>query len=189
MGSRGPAPLPTPIKRMRGETRKERLNDNAPRPIRMLPTAPADLGTRAREVWDRQIASMGATGVLTPVDGDALRAYCEAVERYEEAARLLRGSGPLVRGARSGGCSTCGHGQDQHRGGKTCRTAGCSCQALTGGEWVRNPLHQIARDNAMLIRLFARDLGFVPSGREGLHPGGIEEEEDAFDAWLGAGAK
>lgn len=160
MGRRGPAPQPTALKLLKGETRKARLNPDAPKPIRMLPTAPADLGPRAREVWDRQILSMGSTGVLTPVDGDALRAYCEAVERYEEAARLLRGSGPLVMGARG---------------------------TATKPEYVRNPLHQIARDNAMLIRLFARDLGFVPSGREGLHPGGIEDEGDAFDAWLGSG--
>jgi P27 family predicted phage terminase small subunit len=108
---------------------------------------------RAREVWDRQIESMAATGVLTVVDGDALRAYCEAVSRYEQAARLLASSGPLVKGART-------------------------------GELVKNPLHQVARDNAVLIRLFARELGFVPAGREGIRPAGLGESEDDFDRWL-----
>lgn len=156
VGKRGPAPQPTALKLLKGETRASRLNTDAPKPIKVNPIPPTDLGPRAREVWDRQLASMAASGWLTPVDGDALRAYCEAVERYEEGARLLRGSGPLVMGARG---------------------------TKERPEYVRNPLHQVVRDNAMLIRLFARDLGFVPSGREGLHPGGIEGEGDAFDAW------
>lgn len=157
MGRRGPAPQPTALKVLKGEKRPERLNPDAPKPIGKLPSPPADLGARAREVWERQLRSMGATGVLTPVDADAMRAYCEAVERYEVAARLLRDSGPLVKGARA---------TDDRP------------------EWVKNPLHQVARDNAMLIRLLARDLGFVPSGREGIKPGALGEEGDAFDDWL-----
>ena len=50
------------------------------------------------------------------------------------------------------------------------------------GELVKNPLHQIVRDDAMLIRLFARDLGFVPSAREGLR--GPVGEADPLEAWL-----
>lgn len=158
MGKRGPAPLPTPIKLLRGEKRPQRLNPDAPKPVAGLPVPPEDMDARAREVWDRQIRSMGATGVLTAVDGDALRAYCEAVSRYEEAAKLLAGSGPLVTGART-------------------------------GELVKNPLHQVARDNAMLLRLLARDLGFVPSGREGIHPGDPGEEIDDLDRWLASGER
>lgn len=155
MGKRGPAPLPTPIKLLRGEKRADRLNENAPKPAGGGPIPRDDMDARAREVWDRQTASMAASGVLTVVDGDALRAFCEAVSRYEEAARLLATSGPLVVGART-------------------------------GELVKNPLHQVVRDNAMLIRLLARDLGFVPSGREGITPGDIADD-DPFDAWVAKG--
>jgi len=50
------------------------------------------------------------------------------------------------------------------------------------GDLIKNPLHQIVRDNAMLIRLFARELGFLPAAREGLRgPGGVE---DPFTNWL-----
>jgi P27 family predicted phage terminase small subunit len=38
-----------------------------------------------------------------------------------------------------------------------------------GGELVRNPLHQIVRDNANLIRIYARELGLTPAARVGLH--------------------
>ncbi len=34
---------------------------------------------------------------------------------------------------------------------------------------VKNPLHQVVRDNADAVRLFARELGLSPSARAGLH--------------------
>jgi P27 family predicted phage terminase small subunit len=37
-----------------------------------------------------------------------------------------------------------------------------------GSELVRNPLHQIVRDNAVLVRSLARELGLTPSARAGL---------------------
>lgn len=37
------------------------------------------------------------------------------------------------------------------------------------GELVKNPLHQVVRDNRDAIRLFARELGLSPSARAGLH--------------------
>jgi P27 family predicted phage terminase small subunit len=36
------------------------------------------------------------------------------------------------------------------------------------GELVKNPLHQVVRDNADAVRLFARELGLSPSARSGL---------------------
>jgi len=52
-----------------------------------------------------------------------------------------------------------------------------------GGElWVKNPLHQIVRDNAAEVRALARELGLSPAARAGLHiagesgvRGGIED--------------
>jgi P27 family predicted phage terminase small subunit len=37
-----------------------------------------------------------------------------------------------------------------------------------GGELVKNPLHQVVRENADAVRLFARELGLSPSARAGL---------------------
>jgi P27 family predicted phage terminase small subunit len=36
------------------------------------------------------------------------------------------------------------------------------------GAFVKNPLHQVVRDNADAVRLFARELGLSPSARAGL---------------------
>jgi P27 family predicted phage terminase small subunit len=107
----------------------------------------------SRAVWDRVIRDFGATGVLTGVDTDALRIYCEAVVRYVNAAVRLEKSGPLIKGARL-------------------------------GEPVKNPLHQIVRDNADLVRAFARELGFTPAARSGLTNVARKPEADPLADWM-----
>lgn len=151
MGERGPGKMPTSLKLLRGERRESRLNRAAPKPAGGGPVMPADMSDAAKRVWRRQTKALEATGILTTVDGDSLRAYCEAVARYQHAAVLLEQSGPLVRGAR-------------------------------GGDLVKNPLHQVVRDNAVLIRAFARDLGFLPSAREGLKT--QDNERDPLAVWM-----
>ena len=53
-----------------------------------------------------------------------------------------------------------------------------------GGELVKNPLHQVVRDNADELRQFARELGLSPSARAGLR---IEPERalDSLTADIG----
>ena len=101
MGRRGPAPMPTALKRLRGETRPSRLNDREPLPRRTVPRPPTDLDPAAKLIWRRTVREMPA-GMITAVDADALACYCEAVMRYRQAASLLARSAPLIRGARTG---------------------------------------------------------------------------------------
>ncbi len=135
MGRRGPAPTPTKVKRLRGETRPSRLNDHEPMPSAALPKMPADMDPDAKAVWRRVLRDMGHTGVIRSADADVLRCYCEAVSRYAAAARLYAQTGPLTR---------------------------------RDGNLVKNPLHQVTRDNADEVRQFARELGLSPSARVGL---------------------
>jgi P27 family predicted phage terminase small subunit len=151
MGKRGPAKLPTSLKLLRGESRPSRLNRDSPKPGGGKPTMPRGMTPRAQTVWRRQLKAMGPTGVLTTVDADSLRVYCEAVDRYERGAQLLAESGPLAIGQR--------------------------------GTSVRNPLAQVVRDDAQLIRQYAQALGFLPSAREGLHAGG-DDEHDPLRQWI-----
>jgi P27 family predicted phage terminase small subunit len=90
------------LKLLRGETRPSRVNYREPRPLRSLPTKPADLAPEAALAWDRVIGQLGHTGVLTGADRDILRLYVEALVRYKGAAALYAASGPLIRGARGG---------------------------------------------------------------------------------------
>lgn len=152
MGKRGPQPLPTAIKRLHGETRSSRLNDREPRPRPNRPRMPATMGDTAKMVWRRVMRDFGDTGVITALDGDALRVYCEAAARYVYAAEMLEKAGPLIRGARQ-------------------------------GELVKNPLNQVVRDNADLMRAYARELGLTPGSRAGLtgkSPGDEDPMEKEF---------
>jgi P27 family predicted phage terminase small subunit len=153
MGKRGPAPTPVALKLLRGNPGRRPINRAAPEPTPGLPVRPVGMSILARRVWTRIIRDYGATGVLTGVDADSFRIYCEAVVRYEGAAMMLEKSGPLVRGARN-------------------------------GELVKNPLHQVVRDNADLVRAFARELGFTPSARSALTDVKKAESGDPLDRWM-----
>ncbi len=102
MGRRGPAPGPTRLKLLRGETRPSRVNYREPKLAANLPAQPADLTPGAAAAWGRVVGELGPTGVLTALDGDVLRVYVEALDRYVGAATALAASGPLIRGARGG---------------------------------------------------------------------------------------
>jgi P27 family predicted phage terminase small subunit len=52
-----------------------------------------------------------------------------------------------------------------------------------GTEFVKNPLHQIVRDNAVLVRSLARELGLTPSSRAGLSAS-ERPAADPLDAFL-----
>ena len=150
MGKRGPAPKPTALRILGGETRPSRINHAEPKPSGM-PRMPVDMPVDAKKVWRRIVRDYGPTGVLTAADADVLRAYCEAFVRYTKSAALLEETGPLVSGARQ-------------------------------GELVKNPLHQVVRDNATLMRALGHDIGLSPAARTGLHaaPAAVEDPVETF---------
>jgi len=101
MGRRGPAPAPTRLKLLRGETRPSRVNYREPKPASGLPEKPLDLGPAADAAWEIVLAELGHTGVLTRADGFIVRGFAETVARYLQASSLYAASGPLIRGARA----------------------------------------------------------------------------------------
>lgn len=153
-----PARKPTRLKILNGSAAHDpgRINRREPQPHGRPPRMPTDLGPAAREVWRHVIRTMGPTGVITGADADVLRAYCEAVARYRQAAALLERSGPLVVAGGTG---------------------------ARRGELVKNPLAQIVRDNALLLRMFARELGLTPAARPSL-TSNVPPERDSFAAFL-----
>lgn len=136
MGRSGPAPAPTALKVVRG-TRKDRINTDEPKVDPSPPEMPEGMDAASQKVWNRVLKATQPAGMITRADQDMLRVHCEAVARYEAAARLLASSSPLVQGART-------------------------------GDLIKNPLHQIVRDNATLMIATSRELGLTPSARSGL---------------------
>ncbi len=151
MGRRGPAPAPTRLKLLAGETRPSRLNRHEPEPLAGFPEMPGDLDADAQAEWRHVELQIAATGIIRPVDRMLLRAYCEAASRYLQAVRLYASSGPLLP-------------DREHRG------------------VVKNPLHQIVRDDEATMRALARELGLSPSARSGLVA--QRQSDDPFEAYL-----
>lgn len=81
------------------------------------------------------------SGVITAVDRDLFRIYCEEVALEREIRGLVRRMGLLVRSS--------SHAQR--------------------GELTKNPLLAVLRDHAALVRSFASDLGLTPTARSGIH--------------------
>lgn len=99
MGRRGPQPEPTASKLARGVTRPSRVNYETPMPRQRPPTMPRGMSPAAQTVWRHVVAEMPPS-VIVAVDAYALRAYCEAVERYETAVAILNATSYLVEGYR-----------------------------------------------------------------------------------------
>lgn len=85
MGKRGPAPMPTSIKLLHGETDPRRLNEREPRPIGQLPPCPERLTGAARDEWNRLVPILHEMNVGTDADATALELLCETWGRYVEA--------------------------------------------------------------------------------------------------------
>ena len=98
MGARGPAPKPTQLKLLHGETRPSRVNLNEPSPRAELPEPPEWLVGEALRVWRYTLGELRHMRVVTAADRDALAVYCQAVAHYAEAAAAVSEQGMLITG-------------------------------------------------------------------------------------------
>lgn len=140
MGRRGPARRPTMLRLVEG-ARPDKVNQDEPQPRPVDPEPPeewTELGPDLCEqllVWNRTVDQLRGMGLAFAADTDSLVAYVEAVVVHRRASRQL---------------------------------AATDCTLLvTGaqGNLVKNPLLQIQRDAAAVIRAFAREFGLTPSAR------------------------
>ena len=99
MGLRGPPPVPTRLRILRGETRPSRLPAGEPIPRDARPYPPDWLSPAAIQVWDRTVFELTAMGMAHAADIDALVVYCTAVVNHARAQQLLDAAGPLLKGS------------------------------------------------------------------------------------------
>jgi P27 family predicted phage terminase small subunit len=95
----GPAPHPTALKIIRGETRPSRLNKNEPKPQLGAPTPPTWLSREARAEW-RRLDKALPPGILTSADRQVMSVAAESWARWVKATRLVTELGILVQGER-----------------------------------------------------------------------------------------
>ena len=94
MGRRGPPPMPTSVLKRRKSWRANR-NTAEPQPPKGVPDRPDWLGPEACAVWDRLVPLLQVSGILTPLDGQALTRYCDAWARWVSAARFIHQHGEM----------------------------------------------------------------------------------------------
>lgn len=141
MGARGPKKRPTNLALLHGE-RKDRINTDEPQAPAGEPEPIDALSDEVREIWNYTLAQLRVMKLATPADRDMLIAYCEAVVTHRRASKLLANSNVIMR-----------------------------AQSRTPGQagYVKNPLVQIQRDAAMVMRALGREFGLTPSARSDIH--------------------
>jgi P27 family predicted phage terminase small subunit len=90
-GPRGPRPLPTHLKVLRGNPGHQALNKFEPQPMQAatVPDAPEFLTGYAADEWRRVVAELYRLKLLTVVDVNPLAAYCQAYKRWRTAEQTI----------------------------------------------------------------------------------------------------
>ncbi len=78
----GPPPKPRKLKLLEGNRGKRSLDLDEPQPKLGAPSMPDDLSPYAAEAWADLVPKLDRMGLLTEVDGPALRVLCEAISQH-----------------------------------------------------------------------------------------------------------
>jgi P27 family predicted phage terminase small subunit len=149
MGRRGPAPKPLALRLLQGNPGKLRLNPEEPKPAQAPPDLPCPewLSPRAKEIWTDVLPRAVAIG-LTVLDVYALAAFCQSFARWQEAEEYVDANGPtfIVREPRKRG----------EKVGAIKRI-------------VKRPEVTIAKEQSLIMKGWAAELGFTPASRTRIH--------------------
>jgi P27 family predicted phage terminase small subunit len=88
MGSRGPAPTPTSLLKVRGSWRAKKRSGEPTPPVE-CPPCPDFLKGEAKREWQRLTQTLLEQKLLTQLDRGLLAAWCEAWAEFLETRKLL----------------------------------------------------------------------------------------------------
>jgi P27 family predicted phage terminase small subunit len=93
-----PTPLPSALKRLRGNPGRRRLNEHEPQPrsARKCPEPPPWLTPYALERWREVAPELFALGLLTVADVGALAIHCSHYGRWRQAEEQIARMPELV---------------------------------------------------------------------------------------------
>lgn len=95
-GKSGPAPTPTALRLLRGETRPSQINYDEPQPGTGAVQPPDDISEPAMEIWNQYAPDLQRAGVLTQWDAQDFRDWCDAVVTGREAQSHLDEDGEVI---------------------------------------------------------------------------------------------
>ncbi|MDA1129587.1 MAG: phage terminase small subunit P27 family [Chloroflexi bacterium] len=92
----GRKPLPSEIKRLRGNPGHRPINDKEPQPEPRLTTPPSWLNQTAKREYRRMGKYLLKAGLLTELDDTALAAYAVSYSRWREANEQIDATGAIM---------------------------------------------------------------------------------------------
>ncbi len=166
--AKGRRPLPTAVKKLRGNPGKRKVNNAEPKPQAIAPTIPENLTGLAIAEWNEIVPLLMDLGVLTRIDGKALAAYCECFAQWRRAMEKVEDLGIMVEEP----IVVFSNGESE----------------VVGHKYKRNPAVTIANDNLKLMKSFLVEFGLTPAARGRLKIEKPDEGDDPMDAYLKASA-
>ena len=89
----GPPPIPTKLKRLRGNPGKHALNEREPQPDSAIPTRPGWLLPEAKREWNRVVPGLNKLGLLTALDRGAIAGGCQWWAMFVDAVKDIEANG------------------------------------------------------------------------------------------------
>ena len=155
---RGPAPIPIPLKVLRGNPGKKSIRTQfEPERLPEIPNPPKFLEGYAQAEWRRVAPSLHTLGLLSALDIMPLAAYCVCYQRWRQAEERL---GELASE------------QPESRG---------LLVKVKEGHSRRSPLVQIAASAAADMLRYASEFGMTPAARTRISAGVGREPAGKFD--------
>lgn len=178
----GRRPLPTRVKKLRGNAGKRKLNDAEPQPDPGEPQMPAGLSPMAQQEWARVVPELLRLEVLSKIDGKALAAYCMAYSRWMQAEADIAKYGLIIEepviDAKTG---------DQRRIGEILSIDADGNAVRLGDplfQLKRNPAISVSHDAMKLMKSFLVEFGMTPAARTRLRVEKSEKSEDPLEALM-----
>jgi len=154
MGTRGPKPTPTNIKKLTANPGQRPLPRNEPKPRSRRPKPPAHLNEDAAAEWARVADELDAIGILSGLDRAALGAYCQAYGRWAQAERALA---------------------------KMSNQADGLIIKTVSGNMIQNPLVGVANKAMSDMVRYAAEFGMTPSARSRVSASEDNDEDAAAE--------
>lgn len=148
---KGRIPLPAEIKKLKGTNRKHRETPNAMAvsALEDIPMPPADLPEQAQKTWYSICSQLAALKVLSPLDLDALKAYCFQIYIMDQTMAEILDKGYTV-----------------------------IMTNATGGSYpVKSPAIAIYNEALTHANRIGQQFGFSPSSRTKISLGQVKEEK------------
>ena len=98
MGKRGPRPMPSQIKLLKGNPGRRPISDDEPKPPIPpgVPEPPDWLEAYAKDEWGVVAPELHRMGLLTVLDLTALAAYCQSYARWRLAEEWMSKEGNTI---------------------------------------------------------------------------------------------